>query len=162
MYDARVIANWFISRATQDEKIIDLIKLMKIVYIANGWHLEITGRPLISNTIEAWSSGPIIPSLYKAFKDQGVEVRTTDLRFSSSVNNRVAGFLEEIFSIYGALSTHQLRKYTCALDGPWHTTLMKSGLYMPIPNSVILANFREFRASQRARDKSMTLNSSSS
>lgn len=156
MYDARMISNWFVRKATLDQKTIDLVKLLQLSYLAHGWHLEITRRPLISSTIEAWSSGPITPVIYKSFKDQGVAVKTADHRFPFSVGTRVDGFLEEIFSLYGSLTSHQLRRYTCSLNGPWHTTLTISGLYMPIPNPIIYSDFSARRAIKKRNTHTVT------
>ena len=35
-YDARQIANWFVTRAKQDEKVLGLPTILKICYIAHG------------------------------------------------------------------------------------------------------------------------------
>ena len=52
-YDARQIANWFVTRAKQDANVLSVTTLLKLCYIAHGWHLELLGGPLFNNRIEA-------------------------------------------------------------------------------------------------------------
>ncbi|MBC6408170.1 MAG: DUF4065 domain-containing protein [Rhodobacteraceae bacterium] len=68
-YDARQISNWFVKRA-QDRGGIWLTTILKLAYIAHGWHLEIRKAPLFHNPIEAWQYGPVIPDLYEALVEQ--------------------------------------------------------------------------------------------
>ncbi|WP_366513810.1 type II toxin-antitoxin system antitoxin SocA domain-containing protein [Planktotalea sp.] len=44
------------------------MKLQKLVYIAYGWHLALSGKKLFTEEIEAWKHGPVVPSLYHEFK----------------------------------------------------------------------------------------------
>jgi uncharacterized phage-associated protein len=63
-YDPKAIANYFIARAAADGKRLTPLQLIKLVYIAHGWYLGLTGEPLINEPPEAWQYGPVIPSLY--------------------------------------------------------------------------------------------------
>ena len=73
-YDARQITNWFVIRARQDQKLLGVTTVLKLCYIAHGWHLELLGGPLFENRIEAWRIGPIILDVNDAFCEQGVNV----------------------------------------------------------------------------------------
>ena len=44
------------------------IKLQKLVYYAQAWSLVWDEKPLFTDRIEAWASGPVIPKLYNAHK----------------------------------------------------------------------------------------------
>ena len=46
--------------------ISDEWKLQKLVYYANAWALVWTGRPLVSDSFEAWRDGPVSRNLYVA------------------------------------------------------------------------------------------------
>ena len=36
------------------------VKLHKLLYYAQGWHLARTGRPLFPEAVEAWTDGPVV------------------------------------------------------------------------------------------------------
>jgi len=40
------------------------MKLQKLVYYSQAWHLVWDEEPLFSDPIEAWANGPIVRSLY--------------------------------------------------------------------------------------------------
>ncbi|MBC6455939.1 MAG: DUF4065 domain-containing protein [Hormoscilla sp. SP5CHS1] len=66
------VANYFL--AQQDESAGDLIsnlKLQKLVYYAQGFHLAIYVRPLFTEAIAAWTHGPVVPELYEYYQKYG-------------------------------------------------------------------------------------------
>ena len=52
-YDARAIANFFLDKAGEDKQSLDQMKIQKLVYYANGWHLALRSSPLIDEQVEA-------------------------------------------------------------------------------------------------------------
>lgn len=66
------VARYFLALA--DEEAGDLVsnlKLQKLLYYAQGFHLAMTGRPLFDEPIQAWMHGPVVPAVYHAFKVYG-------------------------------------------------------------------------------------------
>ena len=53
------------------------MQVIKLVYIAHGWHLAIYDVPLVDDYVQAWQYGPVIPPLYYAFKRFGSGPITT-------------------------------------------------------------------------------------
>ncbi|HEY1718789.1 MAG TPA: type II toxin-antitoxin system antitoxin SocA domain-containing protein, partial [Verrucomicrobiae bacterium] len=54
------VANRFIELAQKSDSKLTLMKLLKIVYFAHGWHLALRDKsPLIDDTVEAWKFGPV-------------------------------------------------------------------------------------------------------
>src|SRR5438093_7141533 len=70
-YGAKAIANYFLELAEVKDQKIDPMKMQKLVYFAHGWCLALKEAPLITEKIEAWAYGPVIRTLYGAFKDLG-------------------------------------------------------------------------------------------
>ncbi|MCB0375635.1 MAG: DUF4065 domain-containing protein, partial [Sinomicrobium sp.] len=70
MYNPVIVANYFLSKYGVDYHITPM-KLVKLVYIAHGWHLGITDNALIDENPEAWKYGPVIPRIYHEFKKFG-------------------------------------------------------------------------------------------
>lgn len=68
------VANFFLCVSTfADEEVeqITNMKLQKLVYYAQGYHLAYYGKPLFNEDICAWKHGPVCPPLYLKYKDYG-------------------------------------------------------------------------------------------
>ena len=57
------VANAFLKKSQKDGTIITQMKLQKLVYIAHGWMLGLSGKPLVNQEPEAWERGPVFPQL---------------------------------------------------------------------------------------------------
>lgn len=44
------------------------MKLQKLCYYAQAWHLVWAEKPLFDEPIQAWANGPVCPELYQAHK----------------------------------------------------------------------------------------------
>src|SRR5690348_2726800 len=76
-YDPRAVANYFLDLASVDGESISPLKLQKLLYFGHGWHLAITGEPLLSERIRAWKYGPVVESIYYQFRRFGNRPITT-------------------------------------------------------------------------------------
>ena len=144
-YDARQIANWFIQRAGLDGKVLSIMSLLKLVYISHGWHLEMHDQPLISNRVEAWRYGPVIPDVYHAFESQGLQVRSIVGGFSCELDERSTVLLEQVYGIYGSMTSSQLSNLTHVFGGPWQIASRIGGSYAEIPDELIKLHYQAKR-----------------
>ena len=65
------VANFFIEKSKASGVPVDPLKLQKLIYFAHGWHLAVTGEPLLDENVEAWPYGPVVPTVYHEFKKDG-------------------------------------------------------------------------------------------
>jgi uncharacterized phage-associated protein len=145
-YDARQIANWFVTRAQRDGKVLSIMSLLKLTYIAHGWHLEMRNAPLFKNTIEAWQYGPVIPDVYNDFRKNGVVVNSPATTVvAANLPEADVNLLEQIWNIYGSLSAFRLSDLTHQQGGPWQIARSIGGYYAEIPNELILQHYRLLR-----------------
>lgn len=120
MYKASQIADFFLRRYASNGNITPM-KLIKLVYIAHGWHLGLTDLPLIGETPEAWKYGPVIPSLYQTFKQfKNSPIKYDDQPEFSIGDNSIDSFLAKIWEIYGRFDGTQLSAKTHMPDTPWY------------------------------------------
>jgi uncharacterized phage-associated protein len=71
-YDTLSAANAILERSFKEARQdVSPLKLQKLLYFLNGWHLAITGVPAIDEPFEAWEYGPVVGSIYHQFKDFG-------------------------------------------------------------------------------------------
>ena len=63
----------YIIEKLNEKRINDLtnLKLQKLLYFAYGVHLSLFDERLFTDEIHAWKLGPVIPLVYKEFKDHG-------------------------------------------------------------------------------------------
>jgi uncharacterized phage-associated protein len=158
-YRAAAIANELLDLSNQAGRKITQIEIQKLVYFAHGWNLALRDQPLIGEMVEAWQYGPVVRSLYDAFKKFGSEPITEKaVSWRMSADGR---FLNEIPSIqsetpaddvfaralvrsiwqkYGTLAPFKLVEITHLPDSPWRQALEQNKTY--IPNESIQAYFK--------------------
>lgn len=62
------VANYFIAKSAENNQPMHITRLLKLVWFAYGWYLEINKKRLFPEQWEAWSYGPVVPSLYTGTK----------------------------------------------------------------------------------------------
>lgn len=65
------VAKYFLYRSVKDGDLVSPLKMQKLVYYAYVWTLVKNNRKLFGENIEAWPSGPVVPSLYQELKSYG-------------------------------------------------------------------------------------------
>ncbi len=114
------VAKYFL--CSVDEEAGDLIsnlKLQKLVYYAQGFHLALYGTPLFSERIEAWAHGPVVPELYHAYKCYGSgAIPQPDNIDYSIYDQKTRELLDEVYSVFGQFSAWKLRNMTHD-EPPW-------------------------------------------
>jgi len=86
-------------------------KLQKLLYYTEAWHLVNFGEPLLEEEFEAWIHGPVIPSIYRTFKDFGYN----DFHVINDQDSTVDEKINEIFS-KNKLTDHQMQYIYAVLD----------------------------------------------
>ena len=72
---ALAVANYFIDKSeSEDAPIKGVLKIVKLVYIAQGWALALLNKAIFAEEVEAWRYGPVIPSVYHSFKEFGSDL----------------------------------------------------------------------------------------
>jgi uncharacterized phage-associated protein len=92
------------------------IKLQKLVYYCQAWHLAWEEVPLFAERIEAWANGPVVPALY--FHHRGkFEVKKWPGHPSKlSANQRES--VDAVLKSYGEFAPWQLTAMTHK-ELPW-------------------------------------------
>ncbi|MFT8522714.1 Panacea domain-containing protein [Gluconobacter oxydans] len=67
------VANAFLRRSFDDDISVSPMKLQKLIFLAHGYYLAATGKPLVEESFEAWPYGPVSEPLYQEFKSFGGE-----------------------------------------------------------------------------------------
>lgn len=111
------IANYFIRLANETGSFISNLKLQKLVYYAQAWHLAIYGEPLFKAQFQAWVHGPVIRGLwakYKKYRYNPIDEDPPEVEF----DEQTAGFLKEVADVYLGEDAYKLELMTHQED-PW-------------------------------------------
>ena len=142
MYSALVIASKFIQLGIQKGKPVNPMKLQKMVYFAHGLHLARNNKPLINEEIEAWSYGPVIPSIYhevKQFGNNEIEENVLDYRLRN-LDSDAEHTINLTWEVTKNMSAVQLSNWSHIDGSPWEKTY-DGEKHKVIPNEVIKEYF---------------------
>ena len=78
------------------------MKLQKLAYYCQAWHLAWEGEPLFAEEFEAWANGPVSPKLFSYHKG----MFTVDTAFLADfsegrLNSKERAVVDDIISFYG-------------------------------------------------------------
>lgn len=130
MHDARGIANFLLDYADEKRVSVKLMSLLKMIFYAHGWYLSMKDRPLVRQEFEAWEHGPVVKSVWEAFKTSGkrplseraqrfdvVSGQYSEVREPFSAED--AAFLTQIFDAYCHVDAFDLSAATHVEGSPW-------------------------------------------
>jgi uncharacterized phage-associated protein len=149
VYDAKVVANYFLDLAERDRIPLGPLKLQKIVYLAHGWSLVLRGKPLIKQNVEAWRYGPVVPALYREFKEFGASPirRRAKVPENIELDDDTKNLLDIVWERYKSLSGVQLSAITHEPNSAWALTMRDAGPFgtSTISDELIIDEFQRRR-----------------
>lgn len=111
------VADFLIRRAHDVGELLTHLKLQKLAYYAEAWHLALFDAPLTGERFEAWVHGPVSPALYNRFREAKWTPLSADVP-EPDLNESVRDHLADVFEAYGGLSALDLERMTHA-EEPW-------------------------------------------
>ena len=115
------IADYFILKVDREAgDHMTHLKLQKLIYYAQAWHLAMFDKALFNNKIEAWLHGPVCREIYERFRHRSWNpiLATSIISASSAINDETRTFLDEVWEVYGQYSATKLEKMTHE-EAPW-------------------------------------------
>lgn len=94
---------------------ISNLKMQKMLYYAQGWHLAHFNTPLFDDEIEAWKHGPVVRSVYNEFKKYGkdaISFNELDSFNQNVINIDEQEFITFVFKRLSRFSAWELREQT--------------------------------------------------
>lgn len=111
-------AQWLLTHANEQGVYFSNLKLQKLLYYAQGWHLAIYDEPLFKDEIEAWPKGPVLAGVYQTYKRYGdIPISDTPL-ISPELPVYLENHLREIIEVFGYEPAERLVAMTHA-ESPW-------------------------------------------
>ncbi len=141
-YDGRAIANFILDRCDQRQRIVTHLALQKLVYFCHAWSLVELQRPLIRHKFEAWEFGPVLPYLYREFKEfdrSPIIARATWIDpvdgsprvIPYDLDGATHSLLSNVVDFYSRMRAGDLVALSHAEGGPWHAAWHHGGSVNP-------------------------------
>lgn len=93
------------------------MKLQKLCYYSQSWHLAISGEPLFSSDFEAWDNGPVSRELYELHRGK-YTITSEDISPMKTLSTEKKEFVDAIVGKYSKLSGDELSSIS-HLEFPW-------------------------------------------
>ena len=129
-YDGRAVANFILDFCERKGRQVSNLALQKLVYFCHVWSLIKVGQPLVKQNFEAWEFGPVLPYLYREFKDFDRSPITTrskqldpfngkNITVPYSFDKETDELLGKVVEFYSRLRAGDLVELSHASGGPW-------------------------------------------
>lgn len=129
------VAKYFLWQAGEVGELLSNLKLQKLVYYAQAWHLAVCGRELFPQDFQAWVHGPVCPDLYHAYKHYGWQpIPCVDEK--PSFHGDTEQLLDQVVELYLGESPYRLEQMTHS-EAPWN--LARGALPPDVPSSAIIS-----------------------
>lgn len=128
------VAKFFLAQSNEEAgDLVSNLKLQKLVYYAQGFHLAVYDEPLFSDSIEAWTHGPVVPNVYHHYKQFGSGSIPVPADFNlEAFSDDQVELLNEVQQIYGQYSAWRLREMTHE-EAPWRNNYQAGAMSREIP-----------------------------
>lgn len=93
------------------------MKLQKLCYYSQAWHLTWTGNSLFPNRIEAWANGPVVPDLYRQHRGE-FSIDHLPVGDSSNITADERESIDAVLKAYGDMQPYELIDQTHS-EAPW-------------------------------------------
>ena len=142
MANVQDVAKFFIGLANAQAEheqgdLMTNLRLQKLLYFAQGWHLVRYGKPLFEDEIDAWQYGPVVPSVYNEYKSYGRSGIPGALPDMSAFSEDEYALLLDVAREYDKYGTSKLVSMTHAPGSPWSCV----GGHGAIPQGLIRSCF---------------------
>lgn len=149
-YPASLIAYAFVKKGIDEGKFVTQMKLQKLVYFAQGYHLAKYHEPLLNENFQAWQFGPVVPEIYQDFKLYGSKLITDTASFMPPepgrnryhLNNEAVDSINYTWDVLKDFSAMALSNWTHQPNTPWSKVYNPDYKSTPISNDEIKSYFQ--------------------
>lgn len=115
------------------------VKIHKLAYYCQGWHLAWTGEPMFGEGVEAWTNGPVVADLWHD------EKRARSRPPAQEPSDEQVAVIDYVVGRYGGSTGRELVRRT-HLEDPWRDASEDEGAFTTanpeITNDALRAWFR--------------------
>lgn len=94
------------------------MKLQKLVYYCQAWSVVWDSKPIFKDRIEAWASGPVVPSLYNIHRGSFL-IDNLSIGNPNNLTEPEIETIDAVLQTYGDKSAQWLSDLT-HMENPWN------------------------------------------
>ncbi|MDP3609354.1 MAG: DUF4065 domain-containing protein [Methylophilus sp.] len=117
MVTASELAKYIVHKYQEAGDPVTNLKLQKLLYYVQGWHLAMSDNPAFTDRIEAWVHGPVQPGVYGEYKCNRWNPICTEVQ-PPALDIQTKSITDEVLDIYGGDSGYELEIRTHH-EPPW-------------------------------------------
>jgi uncharacterized phage-associated protein len=107
------VAHWFINGVDRDSgEAITHLKLQKLLYFAQAYHLANFNRPLFAEDFEAWAHGPVVTDVWHKMKEHGWNSIPPVKDARPITDAGITSYLEAVNGKFGSFDAKHLEAIT--------------------------------------------------
>lgn len=141
------VADFLIWESRERGDLLTNLKLQKLLYYGQAWHLALKDRPIFREDFQAWIHGPVLPSQYKRFKDCEWRPILDEIQ-KPELDSDLEKHLVEILNVFGAETATAL-ELMIHNEKPWRDARKDLPIDKPSKNIISQETMRTFYKSLR-------------
>ncbi len=148
---ANIVADLVIEFCSEHGDIVTNLKLQRLLYYAQAWHLALYDTALFRERFEAWRNGPIQPDVYVRFSSIGSRM-IEEQKSNWKVPKKITKHIQDVMEAYVHLSAFDLERLSCD-EEPWRKA--RNGLPPEEPSTaeISVESMRKFYKSRLNEQK---------
>lgn len=119
------VATYLLRLADRDRIGIDHLKLQKLVYYAQAFHLGSEGTPLFPDRLHAWRYGPVSPDLWSRYRYRRGYIAPPTHPVAPSLSHQEQDVVELVYERFRESSGSDLVRRTHS-EAPWRQAMERS------------------------------------
>jgi len=123
-----------VARHILSQRAMTAMKMQKLAYYSQAWHLARKGRPLFIEPVEAWVNGPVVRDLYETHRGQ-FSLSSWPLGDVDELSSPQRKLIDEMVDTYGRRSASWLSQLTHS-EEPWRKA--REGLPDNVRSSAVI------------------------
>ena len=110
------------------------LRLQKLLYFAQGWHIARYGEPLFDAPMELWKRGPVVPSIYRHYQRFGRNPIHDAPPSENAFSDEERALIMDIIREYWDYSASALINMSHEPGTPWAKLYREDAQHIPLTN----------------------------
>lgn len=153
------VVDYIIGQFADEDGSLSVLKLQKLLYYVQAWHLAFDRGPLFRGRFQAWVHGPVNRGVYDRFKETHslfAKVGRANIRANFAVTSipvEARDHIDQVLEAYGEFSGVQLERMTHN-EKPWLQARGDLKLFERCENEICENDMREYYGNLLNQDAS--------